>query len=164
VFVKSPPSARRSEDYAVPPSDTSPDRFVRYAGWIKEAAERYQVPEELIRAIIKCESDYDPRAVSRAGAQGLMQLMPETAARMEVRDAFDPRDAIFGGARYLRILSDLFDGDLERVVAAYNAGEAAVRRYSGLPPYEETRGYVTRVLAYYRRYRTGHDADTGTTT
>jgi soluble lytic murein transglycosylase-like protein len=154
VFVKSPPSARRTSAAAVPPSDGSPERFTRYAPWIQEAATTYRIPEELIRAVIKCESDYDPRAVSRAGAQGIMQLMPETAARMGVRDAFEPREAILGGARYLRLLMDAFGGDLERVVAAYNAGEAAVVRYAGIPPYEETRGYVARVLAFYRRYRT----------
>jgi soluble lytic murein transglycosylase-like protein len=103
------------------------------------------------------ESNYDPRAVSQTGAQGLMQLMPETALRMQVRDAFDPRENIFGGTRYLRVLANMFNGDLTLTVAGYNAGEAAVVRYAGIPPFEETQGYVTRVLTYYRRYRTMGD-------
>lgn len=138
----------------VPPSDTSIDRFTRYAEWIRQAAILYQIPEELIRAVMMVESNYDPRAVSRAGAQGLMQLMPETAMRMQVRDPFDPREAIFGGARYLRVLANMFNGDLELTIAGYNAGEAAVVRFAGIPPYEETQQYVVKVLSYYRAYRT----------
>jgi soluble lytic murein transglycosylase-like protein len=138
----------------VSPSDGSVERFTRYDEWIRQAAILYQIPEELIRSIIMCESNYDPRAVSPAGAQGLMQLMPETAMRMQVRDAFDPREAIFGGTRYLRVLANMFNGDLELTVAGYNAGEAAVVRHAGIPPFEETQAYVVRVLTYYRRYRT----------
>jgi soluble lytic murein transglycosylase-like protein len=135
------------------PSDTSAERFTRYDEWIRQAAILYQIPAELIRAVILCESNYDPRAVSPTGAQGLMQLMPETAVRMTVRDAFDPRENIFGGTRYLRVLANMFNGDLELTIAGYNAGEAAVVRYAGIPPYEETQGYVTRVRAAYQRYR-----------
>jgi soluble lytic murein transglycosylase-like protein len=141
----------------VAPSDRSLERFGRYDTWIRQAATLYQIPEELVRAIIKCESDYDPRAVSPVGAQGLMQLMPETALRMQVRDAFDPREAIFGGTRYLRILANLFNGDLDLTIAGYNAGEGAVMRYGGIPPYEETQAYVTRVRTYYARYRSLQD-------
>ncbi|MCC6554186.1 MAG: lytic transglycosylase domain-containing protein [Polyangiaceae bacterium] len=140
-----------------PPSDRSLDRFTRYDTWIRQAATLYQIPEELIRAVIKCESDYDPRAVSPVGAQGLMQLMPETALRMQVRDAFDPRENIFGGTRYLRVLANLFNGDLDLTVAGYNAGEGAVMRYEGIPPYQETQTYVTRVRTFYARYRTTQD-------
>jgi soluble lytic murein transglycosylase-like protein len=149
-------SADRRHAGVVPvsPSDGSIERFTRYDEWIRQAAILYQIPEELIRSIILCESNYDPRAVSPAGAQGLMQLMPETAMRMQVRDAFDPREAIFGGTRYLRVLANMFNGDLELTVAGYNAGEAAVVRYAGIPPFEETQAYVVRVLTYYRRYRT----------
>ena len=139
------------------PSDASSERFTRYAEWIRQAAILYQIPEELIRAIIKCESDYDARAVSPAGALGLMQMIPATALRMQVRDAFDPREAIFGGTRYLRVLANMFNGDLELTIAGYNAGEAAVVRYAGIPPYAETQAYVARVLTYYRRYRTSTD-------
>ena len=140
------------------PSDTSSDRFTRYDEWIRQAAILYQIPEELIRAVIMCESNYDPRAVSPTGAQGLMQLMPETATRMTVRDAFDPRENIFGGTRYLRVLANMFNGDISLTIAGYNAGESAVVRFAGIPPYDETQGYVTRVLGYYRRYRTVGDA------
>jgi soluble lytic murein transglycosylase-like protein len=157
LYIKSPASVRRPGVVPVGPSDTSAERFSRYGEWIRQAAILYQIPEELIRAIIKCESDYDPRAVSGAGAQGLMQLIPETAVRMQVRDAFDPREAIFGGTRYLRVLANMFNGDLELTIAGYNAGEAAVVRYAGIPPYEETQAYVAHVLSYYRRYRTMND-------
>jgi soluble lytic murein transglycosylase-like protein len=156
LVIKSP-DKKRPGVASVAPSDTSSDRFTRYNEWIRQAAILYQIPEELIRAVMKCESDYDPRAVSPAGAQGLMQLMPETALRMQVRDAFDPRENIFGGTRYLRILANMFNGDLTLTVAGYNAGEAAVVRYAGIPPYEETQGYVVRVLTYYRRYRASSD-------
>ncbi|WP_437946802.1 lytic transglycosylase domain-containing protein [Sorangium sp. So ce296] len=141
----------------VAPSDKSLERFSRYDTWIRQAATLYQIPEELVRAVIKCESDYDPRAVSPVGAQGLMQLMPETALRMQVRDPFDARENIFGGTRYLRILANLFNGDLDLTIAGYNAGEGAVMRYGGIPPYEETQAYVTRVRTYYARYRTTRD-------
>ncbi|MEB2310638.1 MAG: lytic transglycosylase domain-containing protein [Sorangiineae bacterium] len=138
---------------AVMPSDASPERFTRYDAWIRQAATLYQIPEELVRAVIKVESDYDPRAVSTANARGLMQLIPETAARMMVTDVFDPRQNIFGGVRYLRVLANLFNGDLELTVAAYNAGEGAVMRNGGIPPYPETVNYVMRVVTWYRFYR-----------
>jgi len=110
-----------------------------------------------VRAIIRCESDYDPRAVSTAGARGLMQLLPETAKRMNVRDILDPHDNILGGVRLLRELANEFHGDLTLTVAAYNAGDAAVLRFSGIPPFAETRDYVAAVTAYYRRYRALED-------
>ena len=110
-----------------------------------------------MRAVIKCESDYDPRVVSPVGAIGLMQLMPATAVRMQVRDPFDARENILGGTRYLRVLANMFNGDLELTIAGYNAGEANVVRYSGIPPFNETQNYVARVLTYYRRYRAVRD-------
>lgn len=146
-----------SQVAAVMPSDRSPDRFTRYDQWIRQAATLYQIPEELVRAIIKAESDYDPRAVSPVGATGLMQLMPETALRMQVRDIHDPRENIFGGVRFLRVLANDLNGDLALTIAAYNAGEGAVLKYGGIPPYEETQNYVTRVLHYYGRYRSTSD-------
>ena len=139
------------------PADKSPDRFTRYDPWIKQAAALYRIPEPLVRAVIKCESNYDPRAVSPAGAHGLMQLMPETALRMQVRDIFDPRENIFGGTRFLRILANHFNGSLELTIAGYNAGEGAVMRYGGIPPFAETQGYVTCVLTAYQRYRSMDD-------
>lgn len=113
---------------------------------------QHQLHPALIRAVIKAESDFDPRAVSRAGAIGLMQLMPQTAARMDVRDLYDPEDNIGGGTRYLRQLLDRFRGDLPLALAAYNAGEHVVDRYRALPPIDETRRYVRKVLRYYRTF------------
>jgi soluble lytic murein transglycosylase-like protein len=141
----------------VAPSDKSIERFTRYDDAIREAATLYQIPVELVRAVIKVESNYDPRAVSHAGAQGLMQLMPETALRMQIRDSFNPRKNIYGGVRYLRVLANNFNGDLQLTIAGYNAGGGAVRRYGGIPPYEETQNYVMKVLYYYHRYRTVKD-------
>jgi len=154
---RSKKKGRRAGVTPVPPSDKSLERFTRYDRASREAATLYQIPEQLIRAVIKVESDYDPRAVSTAGAQGLMQLMPFTALRMQIRDSFDPRLNIFGGTRYLRILANHFNGNLELTVAGYNAGEGAVQRYGGIPPYEETQHYVLKVLEYYHRYRTIDD-------
>ena len=139
---------------AVPPSDKDAARFTRYDEWIHQAAALYQIPEQLVRAVIKVESDYDPRAVSVSGARGLMQLMPDTANRLEVRDIDDPRENIFGGVRFLRILANDFNGDLELTIAAYNAGGEAVIRFGGIPPYQQTQHYVVKVTHYYHRYRT----------
>lgn len=157
LYMKGSRPQRDPNVIPVAPSDRSPERFSRYDPFIREAATLYQIPEELVRAVIKVESDYDPRAVSTASAQGLMQLIPPTALRMQVRDSFDPRENILGGTRYLRILANLFDGNLELTVAAYNAGEGAVSRFGGVPPYPETQDYVVKVLTYYRRYRTLSD-------
>jgi soluble lytic murein transglycosylase len=123
----------------------------QYADLINQIAVEEGINPELIRAIIKAESNFDPRAVSRKGAQGLMQLMPGTAGRYAVTDAFDPERNIRGGVRYLRFLHDLFPGQLTLALAAYNAGENVVLRYNGIPPYPETRQYVNRVLRFYGR-------------
>ena len=120
-----------------------------YAREILEAAERYGVPERLISAVIRTESAFNPLAVSRKGAQGLMQLMPGTASLLGVQDAFDPRQNIDGGVRHLRALIERFGDDLSLALAAYNAGERAVVSHGGVPPYAETRNYVTRVLGLF---------------
>jgi soluble lytic murein transglycosylase-like protein len=153
IYLKGEGNLRNRVGVAVPPSDREVDRFTRYDDWIRQASGLYQIPEQLVRAVIKVESDYDPRATSIAGARGLMQLMPETASRLLVKDIDDPRENIFGGVRYLRILANTFNGDLALTIAGYNAGEGAVRKYGGVPPYAETRGYVNKVSHYYRRYR-----------
>ncbi len=146
-------NAPRSGAPIVAPSDHDPARFTRYDEWIRQSCTLYQIPEQLVRAVIKVESDYDPRAVSVSGARGLMQLMPDTAERMQVRDIDDPRENIFGGVRLLRILANAFNGDLSLTIAAYNAGPDAVMRHGGIPPYEQTRNYVVKVTNFYRRYR-----------
>jgi soluble lytic murein transglycosylase-like protein len=118
---------------------------------MQRLARQHNVDPDLVHAIITVESNYNPRAVSRAGAQGLMQLMPATAARFQVEDPFNPRDNMEGGIRYLKHLLTLFSDDLRHVLAAYNAGESAVYKYGGMPPYPETQTYVERVLSLYGR-------------
>lgn len=113
---------------------------------IRDVAARYGVSARLVAAIVEAESEFNPRAESRRGARGLMQLMPATATSLQVEDAFDPRSNIDGGVRHLRRLMDRFDGDLPIVLAAYNAGEQAVIHHGGVPPYGETRRYVRRIL------------------
>jgi len=128
----------------VPGGDTS-----RYAAEIRDAAARYGVSERLVSAVIRVESAFNPRAVSSKGARGLMQLMPETASMLGVRNTFDPQENIDGGVRHLRGLIDRFANSLPLALAAYNAGERAVVTYQGIPPYQETRDYVARVLALF---------------
>jgi len=120
-----------------------------YSQEIAEAAARYAVPGRLIWAVIRAESGFDARAVSPRGARGLMQLMPETAVILGVRDPFNPRENIHAGARHLRGMIERFRNDLPMALAAYNAGERPVASYRGIPPYPETREYVARVLRYY---------------
>lgn len=119
----------------------------QFDSYIAHAAQTYGVSVDLVRAVIQVESEYDHLAVSSKGAQGLMQLMPDTARRFGVWDAFDPRQNIMGGVQYLRVLLDMFSGDVSLAAAGYNAGENAVLRHKGVPPYKETRGYVQKVQA-----------------
>lgn len=128
------------------PSPTN--RRLATAQLVDEAAAAHDVDASLIEAIIACESDFDARAVSSAGAQGLMQLMPDTQARYGVTDPFDAEQSIDAGARHLRDLLDAFGGDWKLTAAAYNAGEGAVRRAGGIPPYPETMHYVRKVQHY----------------
>jgi len=126
--------------------------FEKYDLTIWKAAEKHRVDYALIKAVIKAESNFNPTAISRVGAKGLMQLMPKTAYAFQVWDSFHPGDNIEGGVRYLRYLLNLFDGNLYSVLAAYNAGEKAVFQYNGVPPYRETRTFVQRVLHYFQQY------------
>lgn len=120
---------------------------------IRTASDRHGVDPDLVRAVVKVESDFNSYARSHKGAQGLMQLMPETARLHDVSDVYDPEENIDGGVRHLKLLLERFQGNLTLSLAAYNAGIKAVEKYGGVPPYAETREYVRRVLAQYRRYR-----------
>jgi soluble lytic murein transglycosylase-like protein len=125
------------------------DRRSKYDLLIEKYAKQYRVDATLVRAVIQVESDFDPRCVSRKGARGLMQLMPETAKRYGVKQVHDPEENIRAGVHYLRDLLEMFGSDLRRALAGYNAGENAVIRYGGIPPYEETATYVKRALTVY---------------
>ena len=116
---------------------------------IEKAAARHDLPVDLLHAIIRAESAYDPRAVSNKGAAGLMQLMPETARQYGVKDVFDPEENLTGGAKYLKDLVRLYDGRRDLVLAAYNAGQEAVKKYNGVPPYPETKAYIKMVQSSY---------------
>jgi soluble lytic murein transglycosylase-like protein len=154
-------SALRGSTDVVPARDTSATRFSRYDQDLRDEQAFYGIPESLMRAIIKTESDYDPAVVSSAGAQGLMQLMPDTARLMGVTDAFDARQNIMGGARYLQVLARRFcrqvtsagtvcaPDEKVKIVAAYHAGPGAVEKYGGIPPYETTHAYVAAVMRRY---------------
>jgi len=124
-----------------------------YEELIRSASERHLIDADLIRAVIKVESDFNSSARSHKGAMGLMQLMPETARLHNVVDAYDPSGNIEGGVQHLKLLLGLYQGDLELSLAAYNAGVKAVEKYGGIPPFAETRDYVRRVIRYYDSYR-----------
>lgn len=153
-FTNTPTDPRYQRLGVVPPVSGTSAGWLRlprpdltpYEPEIRAAAGRYGVADQLIRAVIRVESGFNPRAVSRKGARGLMQLMPGTASLLGVRDAFDPRQNIDGGVRHLRQLMDRFGSHLPHVLAAYNAGEQAVLTYGGIPPYPETQDYVARIL------------------
>lgn len=121
---------------------------------IRTVAKIYKLPHTLVHAVITAESSYNPNAISKAGAVGLMQLMPETAKQYGVSNRRDPKQNIYGGTRYLRYLAKLFNNDLTLMLAAYNAGEGAVKKYGNkIPPYKETQNYVRKVIKYYKKYR-----------
>lgn len=127
--------------------------YTPYEEYILLASDRHKMDPELVRAVIKQESNFNRKDVSHKGAQGLMQLMPDTARGLGVRDAFDPYQNIQGGTLYLKYMLEQFDGDIKKALAAYNAGPNAVQKYGTIPPYRETRDYVKRVLKYYEMYR-----------
>jgi soluble lytic murein transglycosylase-like protein len=138
--------------FACPPVGAAAGREAAkkfYDPIVKTYASKYKVPADLVHSIIKAESDYDCRALSVKGAAGLMQLMPDTATQYGVRDRFDPEDNIMGGVRYLRDLIKLFNNNTRFVLAAYNAGQNAISKFGGIPPYPETREYIRRVMADY---------------
>jgi soluble lytic murein transglycosylase-like protein len=128
--------------------------MTKYGPLIQKASDKYKVDYSLVKAVIKAESNFNHKAVSPKGAQGLMQLMPKTASTLQVKDSFEPESNIEGGVKYLRYLMNVYNGHLPLALAAYNAGEKAVARYGGIPPYAETKGYVKRVMALYNQYST----------
>ena len=128
-----------------------PDLKQQYDPIVQTYARRMHVDAELIHLIIRAESNYDSRAVSPKGAVGLMQLMPATAAQYGVQDRFDPDENIEGGVKYLKDLIKLFNGRTAEVLAAYNAGQEALKKFNGIPPYAETKEYIRRIMASYQR-------------
>jgi soluble lytic murein transglycosylase-like protein len=150
-----PRDSRRERVIPTPPDRPNPNPAREPSAFdsiITEASEAYGVPFAVIKAVIRVESAFDPHAVSHAGAQGLMQLMPATAESLNCQDPFDPRENVMAGAQFLRVLSDRYDGDFNLTLAAYNAGSGTVTRYSGIP-YEATVRYIQRVYQYVLEYR-----------
>jgi len=133
-----------------------------YDGLINAAAQRHGIDPALLKGLIRQESNFDPNAGSSAGAQGLAQLMPGTAAALGVSNPKDPAQAVEGGAKYLKQQLDAFGGDVTKALAAYNAGPGAVQKYNGVPPYAETQNYVRQVQAYAAQYRTAPAAAAST--
>ncbi len=134
------------------------ERFHAFDDIILEACGAYDVPVSFVKAVIKVESNFNPLVISPVGAQGLMQLMPNTAAALNVTDPFDPRQNIFGGTKLLRILIDRYDGDINLILAAYNSGEGNVAKYNGIP-FPQTRDYVASVYRWYKQFSaSGADA------
>jgi len=132
----------------------TPKAYIKkYEGIIQQAGKEFYVEPSLIKAIIKAESDFDHQAVSHKGAQGLMQLMPDTANELQVQDPFDPEENIYGGTRYLSRLLKRFGNNIQLAVAAYNAGPELVEQAGGIPPVPETRRFVARVMKYYSQFK-----------
>ncbi|HWC05174.1 MAG TPA: lytic transglycosylase domain-containing protein [Methylomirabilota bacterium] len=148
-FVRKDPEPTEAKPAAAEGGGAFSRGLRAFAHIIRSAAERYGVDTRLVEAIVQAESAGNPTAVSPKGARGLMQLMPERAAELGVRDSFDPHQNVDGGVRHMRDLLQRFGGDVTLALAAYNAGEAAVRAYGGIPPFAETREYVRRVRAMY---------------
>jgi soluble lytic murein transglycosylase-like protein len=141
------------KDLSPPPSLRAPADPRTVSAAISSASDRHRIDPDLISSMIRAESGFNPNAVSRKGAQGLMQLMPQTASRLGVADAFDPGANVDGGTRYLRELLERYDFDLVKALAAYNAGPGKVEQYRGIPPYRETRAYVSRIIRDFNRQK-----------
>ena len=135
------------------PDGALPKESIPYHGIIIQVAGRYEVDPHLVRAIIFAESGFNPKAKSKKGARGLMQLMPSTAKALGVQNIYDPHENIEGGVRYFRSLLDRFNGDVQLALAAYNAGSRHVRNYEGIPPFKATRHYIKKVLKFHRKYK-----------
>jgi soluble lytic murein transglycosylase-like protein len=143
-------TAARPSSRSVAPSPASPASIPSaYLDIINSACDRHGVDPSLVHAIVKVESDFDAYAVSRRGAMGLMQLMPQTAVDMNIKNSFNPTENIDGGVKYLRYLIDRYEGNLSLALAAYNSGETAVKRWGTVPPFKETQNYVKRILQIY---------------
>jgi soluble lytic murein transglycosylase-like protein len=138
--------------YIRTPKETPSEYIEKYEDVIRQASRRFGIEPSLVKAVIKAESDFNHRAVSHKGAQGLMQLMPKTSDQMDVDNPFNPEENIFGGTQYLSALLKRFKNNKRLALAAYNAGPEKVESYKGIPPYRETRIFVKRVLDYYRLY------------
>jgi soluble lytic murein transglycosylase len=142
IYIKEKPSVYLESD--------SSDKYDRY---ISEASKRHGVSFSLVKAIIKAESDFNPLAISKKGALGLMQIMPENLEVLNIRDPFNPWENIMGGTRYFKMMLERFNGKLPLSLAAYNAGPTVVARYESIPPFKETEDYVEKVMKYYYSYK-----------
>ena len=152
------PTSSTSSNYKVyiketPKNSLESDTINLYDHVISEASKKHGVSFSLLKALIKTESDFDPRAVSKAGAMGLMQIMPENVRRLNIKDPFDPKDNVMGGTRYLKQMIHRFEGKLHLALAAYNAGPKAVEQYRRIPPYKETENFVKQVMKYYSIFK-----------
>jgi soluble lytic murein transglycosylase-like protein len=150
-----PPAAplKGARKFPAPRNNEADDSMVTLSGHIETASLHYGLDPKLVQAVIQVESRYNPLAVSPKGAQGLMQLMPQTARDLQVNDPFSPKENIDGGARYLRYLMDIYNQDMTLALAAYNAGPERVNLYRGIPPYLETKSYVQKVMQTYNRLK-----------
>jgi soluble lytic murein transglycosylase-like protein len=159
IFTDTPKHAgylrleKKLGEWVVSPSYSWKQNQQKFSPTIKRAANKHNLPYNLVHAVIMVESAYNPQAKSKAGAQGLMQLMPATANRFGVNDPYNPQQNIAAGTQYLKLLLVMFENNLSLALAAYNAGENAVKRHNNqIPPYKETQNYVRKVLDYYQRY------------